>query len=296
MNAPLNIARKFFSYYKTAKLRRMGQEPSWQRVHAGFEMWIDPNQWLDQRMLFGVYEPWESRLIHQVVRDGEVCFDIGAHKGFFSLQMAKQVGADGSVLSFEPDPRAYGSLDKNRSRNELNCIQAFPLALGEQEGEIEIRLSQKLGDASRFERKAALDPNMPTTQAKMKRLDDVINETDVSSKLQKLSFIKMDAEGSEPAIFDGMENTLSNSSPILSLEFNFECLQMAGSSANQLKARLETEGFSLYRMLWTRKYFLQGVLQLQPLYFNDQDGETVDAVAVKPNSPFRNRIQPLIVE
>ncbi len=291
---PLNIARKFFSFYKASTLRRLGDEASWQRVPAGFEMWIDPNQWLDQRMLFGVYEPWETCLIQTAVQHSDLCFDIGAHKGFFSIQMARRVGEHSKVLSFEPDPRAFDSLSKNKTRNGLDGMQLFPMALGECEGEIEIRLSEKLGDASRFERSAALDMNTPTARSPMKRLDVLLNEIEPPVDLSRLSFIKMDAEGSEPAIFSGMESTLQNASPIISLEFHFECLKSAGTSAQEFKERLEAYGFKVYRIHWTRNFLLQGRLQLQPLYFTDHEGDTVDAVAVKTDSPFRNRIEPFI--
>ena len=129
----------------------------------------------------------------------------------------------------------------------------------------------------------------------MKKLDDVLNETNHKIDLKQISFIKMDAEGSEPAILAGMEKILQSSSPIISLEFHFECLKSAGTSAHEFKERLESYGFEVFRIEWTRNLFLNGRLQLKPLYFNDEEGDTVDTVAVKPDSPFRSRIQALIV-
>lgn len=296
MNPALSAARRVFSLYKQSKLRRLGEAPSWQRVPAGFEMWIDPAQWLDQRMLFGVYEPWVGALIGRAIRYGDICLDIGAHKGFFTMQMARKAGPEGRVLSFDPDPRAYECLDRNCIQNGLDQVTRLNLALGESDGEIEIQLAEKLGDSSRFRRNAQLDRKTPIAKTRMKTLDDVLDEYNLFDPHNQLAFVKIDAEGSEPLILDGMKRTLEIFSPILFLEFNFECLQAAGSSAQAFQQRLESDGFSLYRVMWDRDWLLRGRLRLLPLRFGDEQNDTVDTVAVRPDSPLRGRIESWIHE
>lgn len=151
----ITLARRIFSFYKSWKLKKIGDQPAWQRVPAGFEMLINPTEWLDQRMLFGVYEPWLLVFIQSVLQPGEIAVDIGTHKGYFTLHMAKQVGPAGKVFAFDPDPRVYDSLQRNCSRNGFPWVKCFHLALGEREGVIPFELNAKPGDSSRFHREHA---------------------------------------------------------------------------------------------------------------------------------------------
>src|ERR1700719_2260133 len=53
----------------------------------------------------GSYELKKQREIEQAVKPGMVCYDIGAHVGFYTLLFAKLVGPSGRVFAFEPLPK-----------------------------------------------------------------------------------------------------------------------------------------------------------------------------------------------
>src|SRR5215472_12549003 len=48
------------------------------------------------------YEVDEIRYVRSVLKPGDTAVDVGAHIGFFALQMADMVGATGKVYAFEP--------------------------------------------------------------------------------------------------------------------------------------------------------------------------------------------------
>jgi len=72
------------------------------------------------------------RFLIERLRPGDDCWDIGASVGVYSVLLGKTVGANGRVLSFEPEPRCFQRLKANAALNNLTNIEAFNLALGSQ--------------------------------------------------------------------------------------------------------------------------------------------------------------------
>ena len=70
-----------------------------------------------------------------------VMFDCGAHIGEYTLVAAALVGTKGQVHAFEPDYRTFQFLEENVRMNELRQVTLNPSAVGEQSGEITLRLS-----------------------------------------------------------------------------------------------------------------------------------------------------------
>ncbi len=56
----------------------------------------------------GSYELAKQRKVIELVRPGMVCWDVGAHVGFYTLLFAELVGPLGRVFAFEPLPRKGG--------------------------------------------------------------------------------------------------------------------------------------------------------------------------------------------
>lgn len=50
------------------------------------------NRWVTHGCWLGNYEYEKQRLLRNSVRPGSVCFDIGAHVGFYTLLMSRVVG------------------------------------------------------------------------------------------------------------------------------------------------------------------------------------------------------------
>jgi hypothetical protein len=74
----------------------------------------------------------------------------------------------------------------------------------------------------------------------------MIARRELSIEPNKVSFIKLDAEGSEVLILKGMKSFLSTARPALSVEVNCDSLSAAGSSPRELQDLLNELGFDLY--------------------------------------------------
>jgi FkbM family methyltransferase len=186
-------------------------------------------------------------LIARTVHDGDTCIDIGAQKGYVSLTLAKAVGSKGRVLAFEPDKRAAAKLAANINRANQRVIEVFHCALGEREGSCTFVLSKVLGWSSRFPNELAKTAIEETIEVKVNSLDEMIARKEIVVDPNRLSFIKLDAEGSEPLILKGMSGLLSKARPVLFMEVNYASLAAAGSSPQELQGILEDLQLGVYQ-------------------------------------------------
>jgi FkbM family methyltransferase len=249
-----STVRRLRSYYDGVRLRALGTEPKWAQVAGGFEMFIDPKDDLDQEFYLGTFEPAMRWLIREFVQAGDTCLDIGAQKGYVSLTMARAVGHTGRVFSFEADARAAEQFRANVNRANQQSIHLLQCALGEQEGTCTFVLSNVLGWSSRFPNEVAKTAIQQTVEVQMHTLDSMVEREEVLIGPDKLSFIKLDVEGSEPYVIRGMRKLLSTARPLIFLEVNYESLGAAGSSAHELQTLLQDSGYDLFQPRY-RHYF-----------------------------------------
>ncbi len=215
-----NAAWRLRASYRRARLRALGHEPLWTRVHGGFEMFIDPSDDLDREFYLGTFDRAMLKLISSTVREGDTCIDIGAQKGYVSLTLAQAVGKKGRVLAFDADKRAVSNLAANINRSNQNVIEVFHRALGEREGSCTFVLSKVLGWSSRFPNELAQTAVETAVEVDVSSFDEMIARREISIEPNKVSFIKLDAEGSEVLILKGMKSFLSTARPALSVEVN----------------------------------------------------------------------------
>ncbi|MCL6545620.1 MAG: FkbM family methyltransferase [Bryobacteraceae bacterium] len=84
----------------------------------------------------GSYEAAKQGRMIEFVRPGMVCWDVGAHVGFYTLLFAELVGPGGRVFAFEPFPRNVDLLRRHVEMNGYGNVRIFPCALGAVDGEV----------------------------------------------------------------------------------------------------------------------------------------------------------------
>lgn len=165
-------------------------------------------------------------------RQGETWLDIGAHYGYTSLALSRSVGSAGRVFSFEPFVASAGYLSTTRGLNRLTQMRVIPIALGSKPPLHANRMAEVRGmlDSSRrpdgdgelyFE--AALDWLWPLISEGNARVDGV----------------KIDVQGMEISVIEGMKEILRTWRPKLALEFHH------GVDRNRVLSLLEDAGYRL---------------------------------------------------
>lgn len=166
-------------------------------------------------LLYGTFEKAELNFVSRYVRQGDTAFDIGANVGIFSVVLGTAVGKTGHVVAFEPVSENVARLKKNLKKNDLDNINAIPLALGAADGRMVLHMAK---DAAYH----SLGPVEKAFRADgevfvgVRRLDDVWMEMGCPV----VSFAKIDVEGGESDVLRGAEAFLKACLPVLLIEAN----------------------------------------------------------------------------
>jgi FkbM family methyltransferase len=204
----------------------------------GHTMHLDAKDtlWLSRN---GVHEPFETALVHKLVGTGQVALDIGANIGYYTLLLARQVGPEGRVVAFEPDPTNFGLLRRNVEANGYRNVDLVPKALASETRKLRLYLSdENKGDHRTF---ATASEDRPSVEVQAVRLDEHF-----AGKAPRIDFIKMDIQGAEPDALRGMQATIAaQRSLTMMVEFWPHGLRAAGREPRELLDALADLGFRL---------------------------------------------------
>lgn len=171
---------------------------------------------------------------------GDVFLDVGANIGWYSLNAAKIVGNEGEVLAFEPETENYLLLKENIRLNNFKNVAAFNLAAWNENGELNLILSSDstlhtLNENFARQRSASYYSNQHTLKCTTRRLDDVLKDY----HLKHLDWVKIDVEGAEIEVLEGLSKTLQETRPIIIIE---------SYRLNELECFMEMIGYSVMRI------------------------------------------------
>ena len=136
----------------------------------------------------------------RLLRPGDVVYDIGSNIGLYSVIMAKAVGAQGHVIAFEPESRCFDHLDQNIKLNGLTNVLAFRKALGS-------RTEESQFDVENYRvmsHDAGAAPPRHLVPVDVVRGDQLVQ----SEGLPLPKAVKIDVEGMEYAVIEGLSDTL----------------------------------------------------------------------------------------
>ena len=178
------------------------------REHGGARFWCDLDDDIARDVcLVGNYEPQVSRVVTRLLSPGMTIVDAGANWGYFTLLAASRVGRTGRVMAFEPDPRVFALLERNLALNPFPHVVALPMAAGRAAGTLTLEGyepdAHNRGISRVRENDAPASPTSFTVHAA--RMDDVLRERGVDG----VDFIKIDVEGAEDAVLEGMRDGLA---------------------------------------------------------------------------------------
>ena len=176
----------------------------------GYKLNVSPA--LNLGYLLGTAEPHLQRIIREYVKPGDTVYDIGANIGYVSLSLAKQVGPTGRVIAFEPVPKNIERLQQNIALNKIENVQVFECAASNVNGEAIIRMTDSLSMASLVWHQ----DNPQATEITIRTV--VIDEMVEKGELPCPSFVKIDVEGFEAGVLQGMVRTLKRAMPVLFVE------------------------------------------------------------------------------
>jgi FkbM family methyltransferase len=177
----------------------------------------------------------------------ETVLDVGANVGQFAT-LLRSGGYLGRIVSFEPLPDAFTTLERRASRDAL--WEARQVAIGERSGSSTIHVSRNSYSSSLL--------TMNQTHLAAAPDSTVVEDVDVALETltallpalglnPERTLLKIDAQGYEGQVLDGAGNLPSEVAAI-QLEMSFVPLYEGQVLFDDLRARLERTGLTLYSL------------------------------------------------
>lgn len=188
--------------------------------------------------LYGEYEPANTRLFKRLVRPGDICLDAGASFGYYTCLLARRKC---TVYALEPLEHMFARNEENVRLNRLSAaVHPRRLALGEREGSLRVFTFAGLSVGHAAATDLGRSDAVPH-ECEMTTLDHFCQREGIAH----LSFMKVDVEGHEWAVFKGGSRTLSEpDAPIVHFEVNEECLAHRRQDPNDILGLLGSYGYS----------------------------------------------------
>lgn len=155
-------------------------------------------------MMDGYWESWITKKLAQIIEPGFHCLDIGANFGYFSILMSELAGTDGKTVAIEPNPGIASLLHATRAVNG-NKFEIIEKAVSDKPGEVVLTVKDRELGGGTIKRNE-LGAGMSQVNVQSVTVDELLKDL----KFGKVDVIKIDVEGVEPLVFEGMQETLES--------------------------------------------------------------------------------------
>lgn len=237
------------------------------------------NSYIDWMVyFFGAYEKEELLLLRDLIRERNdpVFIDVGANIGQHSIFMSQFCA---SVQAFEPYERVRHIFEEKISLNHIRNININGVGLGENNEELEFFAPQGWNSATgTFVPGHEEDNNRPFAKLRVVNGDEYL----AGLKVNQVDLIKIDVEGFERAVLQGLKDTLRKYRPIVFMEFS-NSTRKSFSSYEDLRSLLP-ENYSITKIEPSRSrhlFFNTAQCHLQAFDFDRPGGN----ILMRPLDP-----------
>lgn len=178
-----------------------------------------------------------------IIKEGDTVMDVGAFIGDHTIAYAKKAGVSGRVIAFEPNHESFECLKFNMKEFENAELRKEALS----DEVCRVRINEVEENAGRA--------NVEKSKKGIKCV------TIDSLNLDKLDFIKIDAEGFEHKILKGAEETIKRLKPIMLIEIVNDYLLRNKTSNNDIYIYLAELGYN-YRNVYPEQSLYEQHLDL----------------------------------
>lgn len=220
------------------RFQLMVSEDTLVRTEFGDEMYVNPVDFGPSRVISrgGRYEPALTDIMTELLEPGMSVVDVGAQIGYYTLLAARNVGMEGEVISFEPMPENHRILCRNVDLNRYgDRVRIINKAVSSENGTVDLVVKQRnRGGHSIVKRKKNDQDAISTIKVEMTTLDLALDS--------EPDLVKVDVEGAEAQVLDGMSSTLK-SKPIVIFECNHHEWDCVSSSVFEF---VDEQGYDLF--------------------------------------------------
>ena len=140
---------------------------------------------------------------------GQVLVDVGAHLGKYTLQAARIVGNRGLVVSLEPHPENFKGLSNGITMNSFKNVVALEVAAWHEDCQLHLFVGDVAGHHS-----AKINRGIGRIHVRARTIDGIVEEL----KVERVDWVKVDVEGAELEVLEGLRHTLAKYAPKVIVE------------------------------------------------------------------------------
>jgi FkbM family methyltransferase len=250
--------------YITGKLRRVGLVRAVLPNGQTLRLWTEDDDLIPNQLYWLGWEGFEPDTLPTFMKlaaRARVTLDIGSHVGLFSL-VAALANPTGRVYAFEAMPPTWERLKQNIALNGLDNVECILGAIANTEGSADFYYNTGIGLAaeSSLRRECteaflrAAGGEIATTTVRVSTVDWFVREKELTC----VDLVKIDTEGVEPEVLEGMRETIEAYKPHL------VCEVLKGfGTAERLESILKPHGYRYY-LLTPDGPVLRGHVEPQP--------------------------------
>ncbi len=154
--------------------------------------------------------------LEKIIRPGDYCVDIGAHLGYYTLELSRLTGPEGKVFAIEPMTKFNRTLQRLLQKKGTGNTTLYQLALGGAGEWVEMGIP-RVGNMKKFAYARVMETS---THFEYVETEKVRNESGdkLFKDLPRIDFIKCDVEGLEVPVFSSLMGMLAAHHPIILCE------------------------------------------------------------------------------
>jgi FkbM family methyltransferase len=215
--------------------------PIWFEFRPGLWMQLDIRELVQETLLLeGIWEPKTTQYLCDSLGPGQVFLDIGANAGYFSLLASRRVGESGKVLAIEPNPAMANQLLQNVQRSRLTNVAIIEAACSDS---VEVR-DLYVGNAYNTGNSSLSHDNLAWTKSvkvNCATVDLLIEQYG----LYHVDLVKIDVEGAELQVLQGMQTTLKRFRPKIITELSPSLLEGFSITLDTVRQYFRGQGYSV---------------------------------------------------
>jgi FkbM family methyltransferase len=205
--------------------------------------------------------------LKNLVRPGDNCIDIGAHLGYFTIEMSRLTGTSGHVYAIEPMSKFFNTLKGIVENKKLKNVTLYRFAMGGEEEFVEMGIP-RVNNMKKFAYARVIRTSAFLEYVESEKVKNVKGD-ELFRSLPAVDFIKCDVEGLELAVFQSFLEIIRKHRPIVLCELGDP------GERKRLLDLLEGFGYQLYYLENKKLKSLETESPVRPVshnhYFIPQD-------------------------
>lgn len=154
--------------------------------------------------------------LKKLIRRGDHCIDIGAHLGYFTLELSRLAGSDGHVFAIEPMSKFFQTLAALLENQKINNVSLEQYAMGASSEWVEMGIP-RVNNVKKFAYARAIAYNNHLEYVESEKVKNVRGDEHFNH-LARVDFIKCDVEGLELPVFNSFTEIIRKHHPIILCE------------------------------------------------------------------------------